>query len=99
MGLIKATELPSGFTVNYWRVALAQINYDAREVYFTLAGYKDKATRESTNAPITTRDISLRKDEFDQFFDSAASSGKDFRAQCYEAARFKDQSFEGATTD
>jgi hypothetical protein len=95
MALIKKQHLPSGFTVEYWKLAHAQINYDARECRFTLCGYMNEERRRKTNVPATTRDIGVRGEEFDKLF--KADSRKNFHAQCYGAAKAKDELLADAT--
>ena len=93
MALEKKDKLPNGFTVNYWKVSGdVRINPDSREANFSMAGYKDEATRRATNAPVITRDVAVRKEEFDQFF----NTDENYKTQCYKCAQFKDPFFNDA---
>lgn len=94
MGLQKQQQLTSGFTINYWSVQNAQINYSAREVSFTLLGYKDEATFKSGGAQASSRDVRMRLEEFDQYF--PRDTPDNFCTQCYNAAMAKEPLFEDA---
>lgn len=98
MGLYtKPTALPNGAEVSYWRWAeLLQLNYDAREIHFKLAGFKTKGTAE----PVTTRDFRLRGKQtfdFDAFFPKREA--ENIVSQCYAAAKAVDPLFKDAYMD
>jgi hypothetical protein len=94
MGLLKQQQLPSGFTVNYWSVQNAQINFSAKEASFTLLGYKDETTFQNGGGSATSRDVRMRETEFDQYF--ARGSADNICTQCYKAATAKEPLFKDA---
>lgn len=94
MGLKKEQKLSSGFTASYWSVQNAQINYSAREVSFTILGYKDEQTYRSGGAQASARDVRMRNEEFDQHF--PRDTEDNFCTQCYRAAMAKEPLFRDA---
>jgi hypothetical protein len=79
MALRKKEQLATGYPAEYWRFSHGYISADAKEAHFTVAAYKDQKTRQATNAPMTTRDYTVRNeivaqdavapaDDFDRFF-------------------------------
>jgi hypothetical protein len=70
MGLKRIEELPNGATATYWTLSrIEKLNYREREAVFTLLGFLDRATSKKEGAVhLTSRDITIRGDEFDKVF-------------------------------
>jgi len=64
MSLTKQVLLPTGFTVDYWRVENVTINPIERTVDVTLNGYKSKADYDLGSAPAANRSFNLNQSEF-----------------------------------
>lgn len=94
MGLLQERNLGSGFTVKYWSVQRAQVNYSTRDASFTLLGYKDEETYRNKGSHASTHDIRVRNEEFDKFFPRDTSDN--LATQCYNAAVAKDPNFASA---
>ena len=64
MSLTKALLQPTGFTVEYWRVANVTIDPISQEMNVTLHGYKDIAAFNLDAAPAVYQSFSLDHDSF-----------------------------------
>ncbi len=51
MGLRLQKDLDTGFSLQYWRVAKVDINYDSQEAAIVLLIYKDKEARDAGKRP------------------------------------------------
>lgn len=80
-------DLPSGFTVAYWRVnGEVRIDYDNKDIHYVLYGYKSKKLRDAApDTPGTTRDIRMSGAEFEKNFPKDAPVN--LVTQLYNAAK------------
>jgi len=63
MGLKKAIELPSGVTVDYWRILRAQWSIECDTCEVTLGGYLNQESRDADKAAVIETTIPMTKVE------------------------------------
>ncbi len=73
MGLLKSKPTKEGYTAEYHRIGQLNMNYDRLDVVMTVLTYKDKASRDAGDQPIS----SFQYDLGTHYHDEKYSNGED----------------------
>ncbi len=97
MALIIPNDRRTGPKVGYWTLrGIDALNFTTRRAEFTLLGFADKAASKQPGAPIETRNVTVRDDDFDKFFRGENGAKEISMETLYEAARATDELFREA---
>ena len=68
MALDKGIENVSGVVVTYWKVSGLNLSFTGKRGCIILAGYLNKETRDAEKEQVTLRQINIKHELYDQYF-------------------------------